>query len=269
MIVKEISLNGLNYNVFQPDPVMGASMTLVEKEGEGFLIDTQFSSSDAKVVIDFMLERGIKLVKVFITHSDPDFYFGLPFILEAFPHAKSYATQETIDRIEETWQDKLKVWSEVLKEGAPTNIVIPHVENDGIDFKGQRFNIVGRDKHRTQLYNEASKVLIGGITVIADTHVFMADTKTLSSQRSWVKDLEYLETLAIDVLIPGHFGSGNRFDKENIAFTKDYINTFIKVEEKHTRSDEIITEMTSAFPDISEGALELSVKVVTGEMDWQ
>ncbi|QIL46797.1 MBL fold metallo-hydrolase [Vagococcus coleopterorum] len=269
MIYKEFEKNGLSYTVFTPDPIMGASATLVEKDGEGFLIDTQFSKLDAQAIIDHVTDKGIKLTQVFITHSDPDFYFGLPFIKDVFPDVKSYATAETIKRIKETADDKLMVWKDVLKENTPTTIIIPDERADSIGFKDQQFSIVGRDKSRTALYNKEAELLIGGITVITDTHVFMADTKTIQMQNSWINDLEELHTLAITTLIPGHFGNGNKLEKDNLTFTLDYIKRFIESEEHFTTSRDIILDMKSAYPELSEGTLELSAKVVTGEMDWQ
>ncbi|HHI9461836.1 TPA: hypothetical protein ACP9DA_000505 [Enterococcus faecalis] len=75
------------------------------------------------------------------------------------------------------------------------------------------------------------------------------------------------KSLSLRTVIPGHFEAGNQFMPQNIKFTKEYIEKFITAEKESKVSSEIITKMKNYYPKLPEGNLEMSAKVVTGEMD--
>ncbi|WP_063654155.1 hypothetical protein [Candidatus Arsenophonus triatominarum] len=68
-----------------------------------------------------------KLTTIYISHSDPDYYFALEVITNAFPNAKVLATAETVKAIKATKDGKLADWGPILKEQAPTKIIVPDV----------------------------------------------------------------------------------------------------------------------------------------------
>lgn len=70
-------------------------------------------------------------------------------------------------------------------------------------------------------------------------------------------------------MILSHFASGNDFSPENIAFTKEYLERFMLSEATYTTSEGIIQDMKIAYPNLPDDSLEMSAKVVTGEMDWE
>lgn len=263
----------VEYAVFNPGEIMGNSSVVIAKDGKAMLVDAGFSKADGERIVKFLQENNLELTTVFISHGDPDYYFGLPAVLAAYPEAKSFATKETIKHIEKTYEDKLDVWAPLLQENAPNKeaIILPERIKNAVEFEDQTFEIVGKDKHRTSLFNKEDGLLLGGITVSADSHVFIADTPKISDQKSWIKDLEKLESLEPKIVIPGHFGSDNNFGIDNIQFTKRYIETFIEAEETANSSQEIVEMMQAAYPDFEdsvESVLELSAKVVTGEIEW-
>lgn len=112
------------------------------------------------------------------------------------------ATPATIERIQNTYEAKLAVWADTLKDGAPDEIVIPEVVEEAIVLGDTTFTIFGDDLEKQTLYNEADDLFLGGILVSTGSHLFMADTKTIESQQQWVKDLEQLEQANPKVVIP-------------------------------------------------------------------
>ncbi|MDO5741921.1 MAG: MBL fold hydrolase [Vagococcus sp.] len=209
------------------------------------------------------------LETIYISYSDPDFYFGTAVIKDAFPDAKVLATASTIARIQETNEAKQAVWQETLKENAPDRIVLPELAPSALTLDTDTLQIVGSDELKQTLYQPTDKILLGGILVAADSHLFMADTKTRESQEQWVQDLEELSTFGADNVIPSHFASGNDFSSDNIAFTKEYLERFLLSEATYSTSDEIVQDMKAAYPDLPDNSLEMSAQVVTGEMDWE
>lgn len=263
-------LNGKNvqYYVMNPDPIFGATAVLIEKNGKGLLVDTQFSQADAEKILRLAKEKKIEIQKIYVSYSDPDYYFGTSLIQKAFPKAKVFATEKTIQRIQDTYQKKLLVWSELLGENAPEEIIIPTAIAKELSFEGESFQITGKDPAKTVLFNANDQIILGGILISTDSHLFMADTKTIQKQNEWIDSLNDLQKLEATVVIPGHFSLGNHFTPENIHFTKQYIIDFIVAERASTTSAEIIQKMTEKYPDLAEGSLEMSAKVVTSEEPW-
>ena len=269
MIYKEVKGQNVTYYIMNPDPVFGATATLVEKDGKGLLVDTQFSKTDADKIVQVAKEKKIEIEKVYISYSDPDYYFGAQQVKEAFPKAKIFATANTIERIKNTYENKQSVWADTLKNDAPDKIIIPEEISDKIQLGETTFTIFGNDLSKQTLYSKEDQLLLGGILVSTDGHLFMADTKTIESQEQWIKDLNELSDLEPKTVIPGHFGEGNDFSEKNIEFTSHYIEKFIEVEKESKNSEEIIEKMKKAYPDFPEGSLEMSAKVVTGEQPWE
>lgn len=268
-IEKVIKGETFTYHVMKPDEVFGATAVLVEKNGKGLLVDTQFSKENAEDIVAYIKEKQITLDTLYISYSDPDFYFGTAVIKEAFPDAKVLATASTIKRIKETNEAKQAVWQETLQDNAPDRILLPELAPSALTLDSDTLQIVGSDEEKQTLYQPTDKILLGGILVAADSHLFMADTKTRESQEQWLKDLEELTTFGATRVIPSHFASGNDFSPENIAFTKEYLERFMLSEATYTTSEEIIQDMKAAYPNMPDDSLEMSAKVVTGEMDWE
>lgn len=57
---------------------------LVLGEKEAVLIDTHFTKADAYKVVAQILESKRELKSIYISHGDPDYYFGLAVITKEF-----------------------------------------------------------------------------------------------------------------------------------------------------------------------------------------
>lgn len=68
-----------------------------------------------------------KLQAIVITSGDPDFYFGLQPIVNAFPEVKILATPHVVEHIRATKDAKLQFWGPQMKDGAPTTLIVPQV----------------------------------------------------------------------------------------------------------------------------------------------
>ena len=79
-----------------PFPV---SSVIVAGETEAVLIDAQFTLADAHRVVSLVLATGKRLTSVYVSHGDPDYYFGLGVIRDAFPDARIVASGPTVDHI--------------------------------------------------------------------------------------------------------------------------------------------------------------------------
>ena len=95
---------------------------------EAVLIDGGFTLPDGKALAEAIKASGKKLTTVYISQSDPDYYFSLAPIKAAFPEATVIAASATIAAIKGSVEKKLATWGHQLKENGPqalADIVMP------------------------------------------------------------------------------------------------------------------------------------------------
>jgi len=86
----------------QEKAIFPVSSTLISGKKEAILFDAQFSTTEGKALVELIRQSGKELTTVYITGGDPDFYFGLQPIVEAFPQVKIKATATIVDHINHT-----------------------------------------------------------------------------------------------------------------------------------------------------------------------
>lgn len=74
------------------------------------MIDGGFRLSDGHALAKAIVATGKRLTTIYISQSDPDYYFGLAPVLEAFPDAVVVAAPETVMAIAANVDKKLAVW---------------------------------------------------------------------------------------------------------------------------------------------------------------
>lgn len=248
---------------------------LLSGASEAILIDAGFTFPDAKALIAEIQKTGKKLTTIYISQSDPDYYFGLSPLKAAFPQARIVAAASTIAAIEASVAKKLATWGPQLKENGPqtkADIVIPEA------FDGKSLHV---DKHtvdiveatglanRRYLWTPSLKAVFGGVLVFSGTHVWTADTATVEARATWIKNLDAMAARNPTTVIPGHMTTNAATDLSAIHFTRDYLIAFDQELAKTGNSTELIAAMTKRYPDLGMGvALQIGAKVAKGEMPW-
>jgi glyoxylase-like metal-dependent hydrolase (beta-lactamase superfamily II) len=210
---------------------------------------------------------------VYVSHSDPDFYFGLDVIHAAFPDAKIVATPQTIAGIEKKKDAKVAYWGPILKDNAPKSIIVPQPLNgDTITLEGQALKIEGlkgKTPERSYVWIPSIKAVAGGVVLFNKLHVWVADTQTPESRQLWLATLKDIEALKPVTVVPGHFAPGAALTPDSIAFTRDYLVKFEAETAKAANSAALIARMKELYPGAGlNAALETSAKVAKGEMKW-
>lgn len=98
------SAEPLRLEVYNPGEkaIFAVSSELLVGQREAMLIDAQFSRADAEQLVKRIQASGKTLSTIYISHGDPDFYFGLDVLKAAFPEAKILATAQTVAHIQAT-----------------------------------------------------------------------------------------------------------------------------------------------------------------------
>ncbi len=249
------------------------SSNLIEGPNEVLLIDAQFEKDDAEQLVGMIKATGKPLTTVFISHKDPDFYFGLDTIRAAYPDVKIVATPETVKGIEKTIQLKYDFWGPILDENAPTELIIPDVlEGDSLTVDGETLQVVGLEGHdpaHTFLWAPTEKTVLGGVVLYENVHVWLADNQTPESRDNWRATLDQITALNAERIIPGHLIGKSAEDESIVDFTREYVAAFEAASEKAENSTALVAAMQKAYPDFENvGDLELSAQVIEGERSW-
>lgn len=265
----------LTITAFTPNEgsLFPVASNLIEGPNEVILVDAQFEKDDAQQLVDMIKATGKSLTTVFISHKDPDFYFGLDTIRAAYPDVKIVATHETVKGIEKTIQLKYDFWGPILKENAPTDLIVPDVlQGDSLTVDGETVQVVGLGGHdpvHTFLWVPSEKTVLGGVVLYENIHVWMADTQTPESRDSWRATLDQLLSLNPERIIPGHVMGKSAEDASIVDFTKEYVAAFEAAAEKANGSEELIAAMQAAYPSFENvGDLKLGAQVIEGERSW-
>lgn len=190
----------------QEKGIFPVSSTLVSGPKEAVLFDAQFSVKDGEALVEKIRRSGKTLNKIVITSGDPDFYFGLQPLVKAFPNAKVVATQHVVDHIKATKDAKLAFWGPQMKDGAPTELVVPQVlASTTFMVDGEKVDIEQPDSYAAYVWIPSAKTILGGTGVAWGIHVWTADTQTPESRKQWQETLENMAAHKPERVIPGHY----------------------------------------------------------------
>jgi glyoxylase-like metal-dependent hydrolase (beta-lactamase superfamily II) len=257
----------LKLDVFNPGEtaIFPVASVIVSGAKDAVLIDAQFSRGEAVKLVEQIRATGKHLTTIYISHDDPDYYFGLDVIHAAFPDAKIVATPHVIAGIERKKDAKVAYWGPILKENAPHEVIVPQpLKGASITLEGQKLSI-----DSNYVWIPSIKAVVGGVSVFNGLHVWTADAQTPASRQQWLSTLDRIAALKPATVVPGHFSPGLPLTPDSIGYTRDYLVKFEAETAKAANSAALIARMQQLYPNAGlQSALEISAKVAKGEMKW-
>lgn len=248
---------------------------LISGTRESILIDGGFTLPDGIALAEAIRASGKQLTTIYISQSDPDYYFSLKPILAAFPEAKVIAASATITAIQANVEKKLAVWGPQLKENGPQSledIVMPEVfDGATITLEGQSIEIANADglDNRRYVWVPSLNAIFGGVLVFSGVHVWTADTQGAQARAAWVQNLDAMAARRPAIVVPGHMAQNVATDITALSYTRDYLLAFDEELLKAGDSSALIAAMTQRYPNAGMSvALQIGAKVATGEMKW-
>ena len=271
---KTIETNSLTLQVYNAsENSFGVASVIVSGKTDAVLIDAQFTLADAENVAQQIKKSGKKLTAIYISHGDPDFYFGLEVFKKYFPEVTAYASPATVEHIKATAQKKLDVWGGQLGKAVTSNVVLPQVlKGNSIELEGQQLEVIGLEEFpgKTFVWIPSIKAAIGGINVFGTTfNLWMADAQTTEARKQWIAVLDKIEALQPAIVVPAHAKSESAFDLSAVKHTKAYIQFYEEALKTNKTSAAIIAAVKAQYPALTfEIALQIGAKVNSGEMKW-
>jgi len=248
---------------------------LVSGASEAVLIDAGFTLSDGKALAEAIKATGKRLTTIYVSQSDPDYYFGLRPVHEAFPQARVIAASATIAAMRASVEKKIGAWGPQLKENGPravADIVFPDAfDGPALSVDGQAIEIVDATglPNRRYLWSPSLQAVFGGVLVFAGVHVWTADTQSAEARAAWVATLDAIIARKPAVVVPGHMTAAAPTDISAVQHTRAYLLAFEEEVPKAANSAALIAAMKARFPGLGmEVALDIGAKVAKGEMSW-
>ena len=242
---------------------------------EAVLVDGGFTLSDGRALVDAIKATGRTLTAIYVSQSDPDYYFSLGPIHAAFPQARILAAPETIDAIKASVAKKLETWGPQLGDNGPktlSDVVMPTVfDGSHMTVDGQRIEIGPATglPNRRYLWVPSLSAIVGGVLVFSGVHVWTADTASGEARAAWIAQLDAMLAHDPAIVVPGHMTPDAPVGPAAILYTRDYLRAFEAELAKKPDSAALIAAMTARYPDAGMGvALQVGAKVATGEMKW-
>lgn len=265
----------LNFEVFDLDFPAGSpnkSATLITGPTKALLVDAGFTRADGHRLVAAILDSGKELETVFVSHADPDYYFGLEVIADAFPAATILATPIVIEHIEASYQGKLQAWA-ALGANLPTRLpAIKPLTSEALEIDGYVFELRGGSEilpDRHYLYNADYKAVLGGVLVFHNEHVWTADTATSEQRQAWIDLLDQMQALNPELVIAGHRLPGTANDASGIRYTRAYLKEFESIITRSADGAAATTALIESYPNSGMLiAAQIGPKVAKGEMTW-
>ncbi|MFA6124515.1 MAG: MBL fold metallo-hydrolase [Sphingomonas sp.] len=248
---------------------------LISGGSEAVLIDGGFTYPDGLKVAEAIRATGKTLTTIYVSQSDPDYYFSLKPIVAAFPKARVIAASATVAAIRASVEKKLAVWGPQLKENGPqalADIVFPEsFEGASLQVDGETIEILAAEglANRRTLFVPALNAVVGGVLIFSGVHVWTADTPTTEQRAAWRANLAALAARKPGIVVPGHMAVTAPTDSSAIAFTIAYLTAFDEELPRAANAAALKAAMEARFPGLGMGvAIDIGSKVATGEMQW-
>ncbi|HEN8709728.1 MULTISPECIES: MBL fold metallo-hydrolase [Pseudomonas] len=265
----------LQLDIYNPghEAIFPVSSVIVSGEKDAILVDAQFGKAQAEQLVQRLRAGGKHLTTIYISHGDPDYYFGLDTLTQAFPEASVVASAATVAHIRQTMDAKLAYWGPQMGSDKPARLVVPQVlDGNRLMLEGQPLEVMGLDgpqRERSFVWIPSIKAVVGGVVVSENIHVWMADTQSAKSHADWLGTLKHIEQLSPRTVVPGHYLGQSDHSLDAVHFTASYIQAFDVEAAKAKDADGLIAAMKKRYPGLAdESSLELGAKVAKGEMKW-
>ncbi len=276
----EIRLNTFGANslsiktFFSDEKGFEVASVIVMGKNDAALIDAQWTLSNAHRVIAEIAETGKQLKTIYVTHAHPDHYFGLGVIAEAFPSAECIALPSVANMINRQFFGKLDHWEKTI---GPTNVCrktvnIKSLKKNYFELEGERLEIIpevmGDLKYNSVVWIPSISTIYGSDVLFNQAHPFTCEV-TAEERQQWIRDIERLEKMDAEVIIPGHQKPDMPFDTSTYTFMKDYLVATEEAIAKTKDEGNFYYAMVQSFPEANLFISNyMNAGVFKGGKDW-
>jgi glyoxylase-like metal-dependent hydrolase (beta-lactamase superfamily II) len=264
----------LTYEVIRTsDQSFAANIVLLKGQQHAILIDAPYTRADAHRVVAAILDTGLTLDAIYITHDHPDHYYSAEVIRQAFPEARYVSHPAVVRAIWHSLPFKQARWAKLLGANGPQFPTAPApLESDTLMLEGHEIKILGpmQGDHsaNTALWVPDMKALFPSDMVHNQVVLWFVESDAVQIA-AYRKSLDTLTALNPAIVVPGHERPGLPHDGSAVAFTKAYLDAWPVLAKRARNSAELVQLVKKAFPNAidpnGDFSLVTSARVTMGE----
>ena len=243
------------------------TVTLIFGQRDAVLVDTFLSAQQSRELVDWVVESGMNLVAIYVTHGHGDHFFGLKMLLDKFPNAKALATAHVVaasqNQIEPDFMKS--VWEPRFPGQLPLELVAPEVlDGDSFNLEGEALKVIELGHtdtlHSTALHVPSIGLVVSGDCVYNNTHLYLAECDK-RARGEWLLALDKIKSLDPKAVVAGHGVLDPDSSPRHIEESRRYLNDFNACVAATSTPLELYQRMLSLHPDrINPGSLWAAAK---------
>lgn len=264
----------LTYQVIRTsDQSFAANIVLIKGEHKAILVDAPFTRADAHRVVAAVLETGLELEAIVITHDHPDHYYSAEVIRQAFPNARYVAHPAVVAAIWHSLPYKQARWTAVLGANGPQSPSAPApLVGNTLTLEGESIEVIGpmQGDHaaNTVLWIPSLRALIASDMIHNEVVLWFVEHDA-AAIAGYASSIERLAALNPAIVVPGHERAGMPHDRSALEFTQRYLAAWQRLAPQAANAEQLVQMIKREFPDAidpnDDFSLRTSARVTKGE----
>ncbi len=228
--------------------------TLIYGEHDAVLVDPPFTYEQVQRVGDWIEGSGKHLTAVYATHGHGDHWFGTDLLLQRFPDAVPYATNDTIAMMHQQGTiGRAQLWDvDFPGQIPPSPVNYRTIPVDGIQLEGHRLVAVEvghtDTDDTTVLHVPSIGLVVAGDVAYNGVHQYLLESAHGGVQ-AWLAALDKVTALRPRAVVAGHKNKDLPDDPAILDQTRDYLLNARRLLAKKLSPREYFDEMIALYPD--------------------
>ncbi len=264
----------LTYDVIRTsDRSFAANIVLLKGQQHAMLIDAPYTRADAHRVVAAILDSGLILDAIYITHDHPDHYYSVEVIRQAFPDARYVSHPAVVKAIWHSLPFKQARWTKLLGTNGPQMATAPApVDGDTLMLEGHAIKILGpmQGDHsaNTALWVPDMRALFASDMIHNQVVLWFVESDA-TQIAAYRKSLDLLAALQPLIVVPGHERPGLPHDMSALAWTTRYLDAWPRLAARARNAEDLVRLVKAAFPEATDPnddfSLRTGARVTMGE----
>ena len=212
----------------EPKQFSPQASTLIYGSEDAVLIDAPITTDQARLLGDWVAEKGRNVTDIYITHGHGDHWFTAGLLADRFG-ARVVATEGTIAQMHGNVATRPLLWDKVYSGIPPTPVTAVTVPDNRLALEGHDLVIVEvgatDSDDTTVLHVPDLDLVVAGDVIYNGVHMYLAQAAVVGGFGPWRDAIDKVEGLGARHIVAGHQNSRLDDDAERtIAETRAYLD---------------------------------------------
>jgi glyoxylase-like metal-dependent hydrolase (beta-lactamase superfamily II) len=229
------------------------STTLIYGSEDAVLIDTAFTTDQAKAIGDWIETHARNLTDIFVTHGHGDHWFAAELLSDRFD-ARIVASAGTIVQMHAAVAARPLLWDKVYPGIPSTSVKAVGLPDNRLSLEGHQCIIVEVGHADTEdnsvLHVPELELVVAGDVIYNGAHMYLGECFAAGGFGSWRGAIDKVEALNPSHIVCGH--QNKNLDDQSartIAETRQYLATAEQLLATENTAEDFFFAMIDSYPD--------------------